>query len=158
MKFHIVKSGEKVKDILFIYNLNIDELKENNRHIRFWDKLIPGTKIKIPVITEAIDNDVEMMEPFIEDYYPKQSYQDVSEENEEVENIEVKKDDDNIHKNEEDQGEFVHSDHKENKEELKKEYKNESNSMYQNMQVVNVLCFHPYYGYVVVPYYMKKPV
>lgn len=71
MKFHIVRNGETLKDILFIYNLTPDEIKEQNRHIRVWDKLIPGTKLKIPSITEAVEQDVSEMEPFVEDYYPK---------------------------------------------------------------------------------------
>jgi hypothetical protein len=71
MKFHIVRTGETVEDILFLYNLTKDELVEENRHIRVWDRLIPGTKLKIPPLTEAIEEDVSEMEPFVEDYYPK---------------------------------------------------------------------------------------
>ena len=71
MKFHIIQMGETIDEITFLYNITKDELKEENRHIRKWDKLIPGTKLKIPVITETIDSEVSEMEPFIEDYYPK---------------------------------------------------------------------------------------
>jgi hypothetical protein len=71
MKFHIVRTGESLEDILFLYNLTKDELVEDNRHIRVWEKLIPGTKLKIPSITESIEYEVNDMEPFIEDYYPK---------------------------------------------------------------------------------------
>lgn len=70
MKFHIVRSGETLEQILFIYELTKDELFENNKHIRNWSKLIPGTKLKIPVITEAIDQDILEIEPFITEYYP----------------------------------------------------------------------------------------
>lgn len=71
MKFHIVRNGETVDDIMFLYSLNHDELIEKNRHIRSWNKLVPGTKLKIPVVSEEIDQEVISMEPFIEDYYPK---------------------------------------------------------------------------------------
>lgn len=71
MKFHIVRNQETTKEILDIYSLTITELKEANRHVRDWNKLIPGTKIKIPIINEATDQDIIDMEPFIEDYYPR---------------------------------------------------------------------------------------
>ena len=70
MKFHIVRKGETLEKVLFIYELTKDELIQSNKHIRNWEKLIPGTKLKIPVITEAIDQDIMEMEPFITDYYP----------------------------------------------------------------------------------------
>lgn len=71
MKFHIIRTGETLSQIAFAYNLDEEELKKENKHIRYWDKLIPGTKLKIPVIPEAVDQDISEMEPFLEDYYPK---------------------------------------------------------------------------------------
>ncbi len=71
MKFHIVRDGETIRDIMFLYSVTEDELKEDNRHIRVWDRLIPGTKLKITPITITDDEDITQMEPFIEDYYPK---------------------------------------------------------------------------------------
>jgi LysM repeat protein len=71
MKFHIVRNGETVNEIVFLYGLETDELKKENKHIRYWDKLIPGTKLRIPTISEAVELDIASMEPFIEDYYPK---------------------------------------------------------------------------------------
>lgn len=70
MKFHIVRNKETLEDILYIYNLNKDEIKEQNKHIRVWDKLIPGTKLKIPPISDAVEVEMSDMEPFVEDYYP----------------------------------------------------------------------------------------
>ena len=87
MKFHIVREGETIKDIMFLYSVTIDELKEDNRHIRKWDRLIPGTKLKISVITKNDDDEILQMEPFIEDYYPK----DIS-----VETINVKDNSDEV--------------------------------------------------------------
>lgn len=71
MKFHIVRNKETLDDILYIYNLTKDELVEQNKHIRVWDKLIPGTKLKIPSIPDAVELEVSDIEPFVEDYYPK---------------------------------------------------------------------------------------
>lgn len=71
MKFHIVCEGETLKKIAFLYGLNEEELQKENKHIRVWERLIPGTKLKIPTISEAIDQDINSMEPFVEDYYPK---------------------------------------------------------------------------------------
>ena len=71
MKFHIVGNGESIDDILRGYDISIDELKNENKHIRIWNKLIPGTKLKIPVLTETIVEEINEVEPFIEDYYPK---------------------------------------------------------------------------------------
>ena len=71
MKFHIVGNGESIKDILNGYELTIEELKNENKHIRNWNYLIPGTKLKIPVLTEALVEELNEIEPFIEDYYPK---------------------------------------------------------------------------------------
>ena len=71
MKFHIVGNGESIDDILNGYDITFDELKNENKHIRIWNNLIPGTKLKIPVLTEAIVEEINEIEPFIEDYYPK---------------------------------------------------------------------------------------
>lgn len=91
MKFHIVGNGESVDDILNGYDITIDELKNENKHIRIWEYLIPGTKLKIPVLTESIIENINEIEPFIEDYYPKLKIQDdyeniIEEENNEIEN------------------------------------------------------------------------
>ena len=62
MKFHIVGNGESVKEILDSYDLSLDELKKENRHIRLWNYLIPWTKLKIPVLSESINQDINDME------------------------------------------------------------------------------------------------
>ena len=55
MKFHIVGSNETISEILSAYDMTFEELKKENKHIRRWDNLIPGTKLKIPVITESMN-------------------------------------------------------------------------------------------------------
>ena len=71
MNFHIVRTNETLKDIGLIYNVDIDEIKEANKHIRIWDNLSPGLKIKLPEIPESLALELDDVEPFIEDYYPK---------------------------------------------------------------------------------------
>lgn len=69
MKEHIVKNGETIEKIMFIYSATKDELLEANKHIKNVDNLIPGTKLKIPIITKVVDDDMMNLDPFIEDYY-----------------------------------------------------------------------------------------
>jgi hypothetical protein len=73
MNFHIVRTNETIEDISLIYNVDIDEIKENNKHIRIWDNLSPGLKIRLPEISESLAIEIDDVEPFIEDYYPKLS-------------------------------------------------------------------------------------
>ena len=42
-----------------------------NKHIQDWDHLIPGTKIRLPEISEMVQIELDNTEPFIEEYYPK---------------------------------------------------------------------------------------
>ena len=58
MKYHIVRNDETVEDILFLYQISKKELREVNRHIKSFDKLIPGSRINIPSISESDDNDI----------------------------------------------------------------------------------------------------
>lgn len=71
MNYHIVRTNERVSDIAQAYNLSTEEIISINNHIRSWDKLIPGTKLKLPAIPEQIRIELDDSEPFIEDYYPK---------------------------------------------------------------------------------------
>lgn len=48
-----------------------DEIQTLNQHISNWHKLIPGTKLRLPDIPETLKNELDDVEPFIEDYYPK---------------------------------------------------------------------------------------
>ena len=73
MNYHIIKAGETIKMIAKNYELLEDEIINNNRHITNWDKLIPGTRLKLPNISEKLADEIDEVEPFIEDYYPKLS-------------------------------------------------------------------------------------
>lgn len=71
MNYHIVRTNEKLESIAKLYNYTINEIKDLNRHITSWNNLIPGTRIKLPAIPDAIVEELNDTEPFIEDYYPK---------------------------------------------------------------------------------------
>lgn len=68
---HIVRMNETIDKIVLTYNLTIEEIKNINQHIRSWDNLVAGTKLNLPSIPEIVKDDLNDVEPFIEDYYPK---------------------------------------------------------------------------------------
>ncbi|HJV44291.1 MAG TPA: LysM peptidoglycan-binding domain-containing protein [Bacillota bacterium] len=51
MKIHIVKRGETLAKIAKKYNISLDKLKEINSHLKEEDKVIAGSKVKIPTST-----------------------------------------------------------------------------------------------------------
>ena len=73
MTFHIVRMDEKIERIALNYQLDIDEIKAHNKYIKDWDHLIPGTKLRLPEISIALNEELDNYEPFIEEYYPKLS-------------------------------------------------------------------------------------
>lgn len=75
MNYHIVRMNETLEKISLIYNLDINEIKDINYHVRDWNKLVPGTKIILPAIPESTRSELDDVEPFIEEYYPKIEYQ-----------------------------------------------------------------------------------
>ncbi|XMB66179.1 LysM peptidoglycan-binding domain-containing protein [Mycoplasmatota bacterium zrk1] len=72
MIFHIVKQSDTIKDLIFKYGVDKSEIISSNQHISNWDTLIPGVKLKIPIINERLIEHLDEVEPFIEDYYSKQ--------------------------------------------------------------------------------------
>lgn len=87
MKFHIVGQKENIRKIAFLYDLEIDEIKKENRHIRDWSNLVPGIKLKIPVISESVNQTINEFEPFIEEYYPKLDLNNTLEEDNSFEDL-----------------------------------------------------------------------
>ena len=71
MNYHIIRTGESIQKIAYSYGLDIEEITKINQHISNWDRLIPGTKIKLPEISNQLMEELDEVEPFIEDYYPK---------------------------------------------------------------------------------------
>ena len=73
MTFHIVRMDEKIEKIALNYQLEIDEIKAYNKYIKDWNHLIPGTKLRLPEISNILNEEIDNYEPFIEEYYPKLS-------------------------------------------------------------------------------------
>lgn len=71
MNTHIVRVNESLDKIALIYCLTKEEIIKNNTHIKDWNRLIPGTKLKLPIISDIVENQLDNTEPFIEDYYPR---------------------------------------------------------------------------------------
>lgn len=68
---HIVKYGENIEEILETYKVSLEELKIVNMHITDFRNLVAGTKVKIPLISEEIEQILEKTESFVMNYYPK---------------------------------------------------------------------------------------
>lgn len=67
---HIVKNGEGINDILNMYHIDIEQLKGYNLHITDFYNLPSGIKIKIPLISNEIEQILENTESFVQKYYP----------------------------------------------------------------------------------------
>lgn len=87
MDYHIVLPGEKLEDIAGYYNLTLDEIKSANPQFRSWDNLAPGVKLKLPAIPEFVETELELVEPFIEDYYPTIDLEDLKQKHQVEEEI-----------------------------------------------------------------------
>ena len=68
MNFHIVRTNETLKDIGLIYNIDEDEIKEANKHIRIWENLSPGLKIKLPEIPDSLALELDDVFFFFKDF------------------------------------------------------------------------------------------
>lgn len=87
MNIHIVRVNEKIERIALLYNLTIDEIIKINQHVKDWNHLIPGTKLRLPEIPEIVRTELDNTEPFIEEYYPKIDVQTILDNNQNIENI-----------------------------------------------------------------------
>ena len=68
---HIVKYNERVEDILNSYHIELDELISYNSHITDFNRLLSGSKLMIPAISNEVEQVLDKTEGFVMDYYPK---------------------------------------------------------------------------------------
>lgn len=71
INYHIVRTNETINKIALIYQLELSEIKSLNEHISDWEHLVPGTKLRLPTISETLQDEIDDIEPFIEEYYPR---------------------------------------------------------------------------------------
>ncbi len=69
MIIHIVRSGEKISNILNNYNISFDDLKTNNLHITNFNQLQEGTKLRIPTLNQETIQILNASEPLVSSYY-----------------------------------------------------------------------------------------
>lgn len=68
---HIVKNNESLVDILNMYHIEFNELRQQNSHITDFNRLVSGTKLLIPLISDEVEQVLEKTEGFVMEYYPK---------------------------------------------------------------------------------------
>lgn len=136
MNYHIVRNSETIEKIALIYNLDVIEIKEVNKHIKNFNNLVPGLRLRLPEISDSITLELNDVEPFIEDYYPKlSSYDEVYTPVEEINKEEI-------------------IDVMPIKEKIKNQPNNETNLKYVKPKVVKPIYYNPYYyPYYYYPYY-----
>jgi len=71
MKYHVVQINETVHDIARKYQISVEEIMKLNRHITSPEYIIPGMKLRLPVLTEEVSEELKDNFLDIEKYYPK---------------------------------------------------------------------------------------
>ncbi len=71
VKYHIVQVSEKINDIAKKYNVSQDEIIKINRHINQIDNIVPGMKIRLPILSDEVSDELKDNFLDIEKYYPK---------------------------------------------------------------------------------------
>ncbi len=71
MKYHIVQVNERIQDIARKYHVTVDEIVKLNRHINNIDYIVPGMKIRLPVLSEEVSEELKDSFLDIDKYYPK---------------------------------------------------------------------------------------
>ncbi len=71
MKFHIVQVSERIDDISRKYNVAKEEIIKLNRHINNIDSIVPGMKIRLPILSDEVSDQMKGSFLDIEKYYPK---------------------------------------------------------------------------------------
>jgi uncharacterized protein (DUF433 family) len=68
---HVVRIGESIEDILKKYQINLREFVSANPQVQSGCAMTPGTRLTIPKMNQQLEEEIEEIEPFLEDYYPR---------------------------------------------------------------------------------------
>ncbi|NLC95168.1 MAG: LysM peptidoglycan-binding domain-containing protein, partial [Bacilli bacterium] len=69
MKYHVVQVNETVHDVARKYQISVEEIMKLNRHITSPEYIIPGMKLRLPVLTEEVSEELKDNFLDIEKYY-----------------------------------------------------------------------------------------
>lgn len=70
MKVHIVQVNETLRDIARKYNITVEDIIKNNQHISHARHILPGMKLKLPILSEEANTRFRDQMLQIHDYYP----------------------------------------------------------------------------------------
>lgn len=71
MIIHIVKNNESLQNIMDLYHVSYEEIISYNAHITDFRNLICGMKVKVPLLSEEVEQILNYSEGFITPYYEK---------------------------------------------------------------------------------------
>lgn len=70
MKIHIVQANETLESIAHKYQIHVDDIIKNNLHISHAKNIMPGMKLKLPILAEPAQEKLRENTISIEEYYP----------------------------------------------------------------------------------------
>ncbi|ERJ12759.1 LysM peptidoglycan-binding domain-containing protein [Haloplasma contractile] len=70
MKIHIVQVNDTIDRIAKKYDVDVEDIKKHNRQINNFKSIAPGMKLKIPVLTQTVEEELIDNSPSVESYYP----------------------------------------------------------------------------------------
>jgi LysM repeat protein len=70
MKVHIVQVNESLKDIARKYDLPVEDVIKNNLHISNVKHILPGMKLRLPILAEEAEEKLHENTINIQEYYP----------------------------------------------------------------------------------------
>lgn len=152
MKFHIVQINEKINDIAKNYNISAEEIIKHNRHINDINKILPGMKLRLPILSDEVNEQLKENFLNIEKYYPNlDNYKDV------VDNEEIKSETNNTNQTNQTNQDYQNPYNVTNQQQYYPNNQQQTNysqqQMYNQQLLVPQYNYNPYLNYQQIPYY-----